>query len=143
MVRTEYELWKWDRPNVGGDRAGQFGTVQEAMGHAGYGDAGDWRETASGALCLRDEIEEQLGFRAGQPFAISEVLVPETDGERIELAVKLALEDGQVDGDHHKMWVIDQMLRLLAGDRYEELIAGYCDGKDGPDTYTWDEGIAP
>lgn len=63
--------------------------------------------------------------------------------ERIEAAIKLGLEYGDCESAHHKMWVIDQMIRLLAGDRYAALVAGRCDGEDGPHTYCWDEGIAP
>jgi len=48
-----------------------------------------------------------------------------------------------VDGGHHKQWVIDQMVRVLLGDRYEAWVASYKDGIDGPETYDWDEGIAP
>lgn len=74
---------------------------------------------------------------------------------------------GQIDGDHHKTWVIDQMVRALTGcpevtasaidcrgnpytytaqgesDAYQRWVARYRDGEDGPDTYTWDCGIAP
>lgn len=41
---------------------------------------------------------------------------------------------GRDDGDHHKAYAIDQMVRILAGDRYEGA------GDDGPDTYEWDVG---
>ncbi len=41
------------------------------------------------------------------------------------------LEDGQVDEDHRKAWVIDQVWRLLAGDRHEQIIDEYCDGEMG------------
>jgi len=51
-------------------------------------------------------------------------------------------EDGGFDGGHHKMWVIDQMIRILADD-YEAWVTEYRDGEDGPETYDWDEGIAP
>ncbi len=55
-------------------------------------------------------------------------------------AMAVALRYGQIDGDHHKTWVIDQMLRLLAGEEgYGELRRLY--EKDG--VYEWDEGIAP
>lgn len=64
-----------------------------------------------------------------------------TDGEL--KAIDIALEYGQTDGAHHKMWVIDQMLRALTGDDYDRIITDYCTGSDGPDTYWWDEGIAP
>lgn len=65
-----------------------------------------------------------------------------SENERIDRAIDLALRYGQIDGDHHKTWVIDQMLRALAGSerRYEKLIADSDpDGEYGP----WDAGIAP
>ena len=40
------------------------------------------------------------------------------------------------------MWVIDQMVRILADD-YHDWIAKAKDGEDGPETYLWDIGIAP
>ena len=61
----------------------------------------------------------------------------------IDLAVNLGLDYGTGDGAHHKMWVIDQMIRILAGDRYEQTIKEACAGEDGPDSYEWDCGIAP
>jgi hypothetical protein len=33
--------------------------------------------------------------------------------KRIKNAIKLALRHGGIDGAHHKMWVIDQMVRIL------------------------------
>jgi hypothetical protein len=48
-----------------------------------------------------------------------------------------------IDGAHHKEWVIDQMVRALAGDQYETIVTEACVGDDGPDTYTWSEGVAP
>jgi hypothetical protein len=66
-----------------------------------------------------------------------------TSEEMVEEALNLLLEYGQYDGAHHKTWVIDQAVRILTGDRYNETIREYCDGEDGPETYYWDEGIAP
>lgn len=63
--------------------------------------------------------------------------------EKVQQALDLALECGQIDGDHHKTWVIDQMVRILAGDRYDEIITSWRAGVDGPNTYTWNCGIAP
>lgn len=49
-----------------------------------------------------------------------------------------------VDGDHHKMWVIDQMVRILAGDSYEKLVAMFENvDEDGEPEYEWETGIAP
>jgi hypothetical protein len=66
------------------------------------------------------------------------------DGDpRVEKALKLLVRFGQIDGEHHKTWCIDQAVRLLAGRKYKTLVAAACEGEDGPDTYGWDEGIAP
>jgi len=66
-----------------------------------------------------------------------------TDQEKIEKALELAVRYGGVDGGHHKAWVIDQMVRALAGTKYERLVAEAKAGEDGPETHDWDEGIAP
>lgn len=52
--------------------------------------------------------------------------------ERAAWALDLAVRYGQVDGDHHKAWVIDQVVRLLAAHDYESII-----------DMDWDIGIAP
>jgi hypothetical protein len=66
-----------------------------------------------------------------------------TPEQRIAKAVNIASEYGGIDGGHHKMWVIDQILRVLLDANYDEYIKGWCAGEDGPDTYSWDVGIAP
>jgi hypothetical protein len=57
-----------------------------------------------------------------------------TESERIELALQFAYHYGQIDGDHHKALVIDQMVRSLTGSKeaYQEFIGS-----------NWNEGIAP
>lgn len=54
-------------------------------------------------------------------------------------ALEIAFNYGQIDGNHHKMWAIDQMVRALTGNRYNNWIEDY--EEDGE--YSWDEGIAP
>lgn len=66
-----------------------------------------------------------------------------TSDSKIIKAIQIAVEFGSIDGDHHKAWVIDQMVRALAGTDYGSIIAAAKMGEDGPDTYEWDEGIAP
>lgn len=66
-----------------------------------------------------------------------------TAEQRINKAIELAVQYGRIDGDHHKAWVIDQMTRILAGDNYQRIVTDACAGEDGPNTYNWDEGIAP
>jgi hypothetical protein len=62
-----------------------------------------------------------------------------TEKERIDKALDLAYEYGQTDGGHHKMWIIDQMVRALTGDDYYDWVTVYQQG----DRYYWDVGIAP
>lgn len=60
--------------------------------------------------------------------------------EHINDAVDLAIRYGQIDGGHHKTWVIDQMLRALTGDEYERVLReSDPEGEYGE----WDTGIAP
>ena len=90
-----------------------------------------------------------------------------TPQERIEEALKVVTQYGGTDGDHHKAWVIDQMVRALTGcpmvekskidvggfaytyltrgesEEYVGFVKGYCEGEDGPETYEWNTGIAP
>jgi hypothetical protein len=63
--------------------------------------------------------------------------------ERIDVAAGIALRYGGIDGEHHKTWVIDQILRVLLGDDYDRTVKESCDGEEGPETYTWDVGVPP
>lgn len=93
----------------------------------------------------------------------------ESEADRRIAAALETAHDGAYDGDHHKQWAIDQMIRNLTGcptvtlqskypdaqgnaysyeglgesDEYKAWVAGHKNGEDGPDTYSWDEGIAP
>lgn len=61
--------------------------------------------------------------------------------ERIETALKIAFRYSQIDGEHHKAWSIDQMVRALLGseESYNKFVRDYED--DGE--YEWDAGMAP
>ena len=75
---------------------------------------------------------------------------------------------GSIDGAHHKDWVLDQVARVLNGTKvtiklakwddgqeeyrinldeptkkYHKWVKDLKDGEDGPETYGYDEGIAP
>lgn len=69
--------------------------------------------------------------------------MPVSADNKIEEALESARNYGWIDGAHHKMWVIDQMVRRLTGDGYAAWVAAYQQGEDGPNTYTWDTGISP
>lgn len=62
---------------------------------------------------------------------------------RHKAALAALIRYGQIDGAHHKTWTIDQAVRYLAGEHYDELIRIANDGEDGPDTYEWDTGTPP
>jgi hypothetical protein len=58
-------------------------------------------------------------------------------------ALTLIERYGQIDGAHHKTWVLDQVARALLGPRYPEWVVEMKAGSDGADSYGYDEGIAP
>jgi hypothetical protein len=88
--------------------------------------------------------------------------------KRIDKALEVAMRYAGDEG-HHKAWVIDQMVRELTGcpmvkresefknaqgethivdtlgesEEYLKLVKEACAGEDGPDSYDWNEGIAP
>ena len=89
------------------------------------------------------------------------------DRERVRQALALASQYGGIDGEHHKAWVIDQIVRVLTdcptikkqlldcnkrpytadvlgeSEEYKKFVQEQKAGEDGPETYEWDEGIAP
>lgn len=90
-----------------------------------------------------------------------------TDRERE--AVRVLMDLGGFDGDHHKQFAMDQAIRILTqcpvvkrtakdwkgaeyeyealgeSDLYKKVIQDYCGpvDEDGYTDYEWDEGIAP
>ncbi len=82
-----------------------------------------------------------------------------TPEQRITEALEIALSYGCTDGGHHKMWVIDQMVRALLdcpkipvlgafydfgeSEAYRAWVQEYESGEDGSKTYEWDIGTAP
>lgn len=65
--------------------------------------------------------------------------------ERINKALSIAWQYGQIDGSHHKMWVIDQMVRALCGTEkeYNDWVEAYEVPIGDDDCYEWETGIAP
>lgn len=59
--------------------------------------------------------------------------------DQIAAALELVHEYAQIDGDHHKAWVLDQIVRILTGPAYVEWVKAYERGGE----WNWDEGIAP
>lgn len=63
--------------------------------------------------------------------------------EAIMDALGIILDYGSNDGEHHKAWVIDQVVRKLVGHQYDGFVKDACAGDEGPNTFGWDAGIAP
>lgn len=81
--------------------------------------------------------EAEVGQSVLVPPVLTWAEAEETTAEMslyISQALETAIRFGGIDGDHHKAWVIDQMVRLLAGDDYADLVES---------NQPWDEGIAP
>lgn len=66
-------------------------------------------------------------------------------GDACTAALTLARRYGGMPGDHHKAWVIDQMVRALlqTPEAYAAWVADARAGEDGPETYGWSQGIPP
>lgn len=86
---------------------------------------------------------------------------------RAKKALDIAFKFGSFDGEHHKMWVIDQMVRALTGcptitkiikgsdgkdypyefqsanHEYSDFVRKAQEGEEGLNTYEWDMGIPP
>ena len=64
--------------------------------------------------------------------------------KRIASALEIARDFGQINGDHHRLWVIDQMVRALTGDAYERWVLAVSSNLHDPsEPYGWETGIAP
>mgnify|MGYP001306605573 CR=1 FL=1 len=103
----------------------------------------------------------------GKSIQSTELPAGITAEERIAKALKIAVQYGGIDGAHHKDWCIDQMVRALTGcplvretlydykqtafdvleqgesEEYKALVSAACAGPDGPETWSWETGIAP
>lgn len=60
---------------------------------------------------------------------------------KIDTAVDIALRYGMIKETHHMSWVIDQMLRCILDDKYQQTIHEYNESDLEHDS--WDIGIAP
>ncbi|GAA3751745.1 hypothetical protein [Micromonospora maritima] len=138
-MRTIYQVSRSVSGGSWADVGEPAPSLEQAFELAGRPDADDWFLWDDPRWKLRPEVAATIKMNA----IITPERIPETDADRIELAADLLLNFGSFDGDHHKMWAIDQALRLLLGERYEQTITEWRAGEDGPYTYDWDTGIAP
>jgi hypothetical protein len=124
-MRTGYKLHRKTSDSGVYEPQSTHNTRNEAAEHSAVPDIASWH--------IGGDPENRYTDTIDASWLITEERIPESDADRMELAIDLGLELGGYDGDHHKKWVIDQMIRLLADDRYESLVG---------DRY-WDVGVAP
>lgn len=139
-MKTVYDIYHWRHPDAAAEVTRGFDTRQAAAEHAHISPDAIWERVRNDNGWIIDP--DPVTGRQTE-WGVFERQEAENDTERVQLALELLAADGQVDGDHHQKWVIDQTVRILAGDGYAQWIAEYRDGEDGPETYSWDEGIAP
>ena len=61
----------------------------------------------------------------------------------VNMAARVAMRFGSIDGAHHKQWVIDQMLRSILGTKDYEAWCERMVSIPGYENDPWDKGIAP
>lgn len=146
-MKNVFKLYHWpdeaDEDTYGVQYSDMFNTVEDAIAVTEVERSKWFLNTTSGGYYVPLSDEERARTGRNQSWYIVPAREPETDADRIELAVHGALEYGQANSAHHKMWVIDQMLRILAGDRYEQLITKWREDERWPGTDEWDTGTAP
>jgi hypothetical protein len=110
----------------------------ELAAHQESGDADAAAETTK-----KMHTEEGLLFARSKTWVESIPSITAIDQFMMDGVLDLVAQAGLTDGGHHKQWGLDQIARKIMGDRYEEWVAAICKGDDGPDTYSWDTGVAP
>ncbi len=65
--------------------------------------------------------------------------------EKLEKIEELVAEGASIDGAHHKQWYFNEIIKVITetDKKYKKWVEKYESGSDGPQTYIWDEGIAP
>jgi hypothetical protein len=93
---------------------------------------------------LEEYIYELKGVWADEDWLKIRIEEADVFSEIIEVALAIAWSYGQIGGEHHKLWVIDQMVRVLCGSKeeYNKWVEAY-QTPDGEDYWEWDTGIAP
>lgn len=131
------------------DRTPYYVEVEaNGCGHCGTGQS--WRivyhatDTALGHTFDKAQDAHDLADLLNEAFERGVNLAPsETATSPAKAALDLIHQYAGIDGAHHKQWLLDQLVRTMTGDGYAAWIKEWQAGEDGPETYLWDEGIAP
>jgi hypothetical protein len=60
-------------------------------------------------------------LRVGKHLDVARAALAQSDDGK-QATLEVAQRHGGTDGDHHKAWVIDQMVRALTGDGYDKFV---------------------
>jgi hypothetical protein len=60
--------------------------------------------------------------------------------EQVQKVIKITLQYGMIDGEHHKQWLLDQILRICLEEFYDKEIEKFNADKNYKE---WDVGIPP
>lgn len=123
----------------GGEVLVECSSVDTALALAdamsGYADAGLTDQyLVECPECGHSDIEE-CGGRHVLPDRTESIIASFLDASidsawRCTEAILLAGRYGGIDGDHHKTWVIDQIVRVLTGCKYRTVTAIDCNRKE-------------
>ena len=94
---------------------------------------------------LKQRNEKQVQITTYNLFENIETILSmlKEKDEKIEKVLELIFQYGQTDGEHHKAWIIDQVVRILTGEKYKEWIKEYIYDEETGESYSWYKGIAP
>lgn len=93
-----------------------------------------------GLVAIKSHQVNTGAIPVGRPLFLTGAIMA-NDLEKIREALSIIDSYGGIGGEHHKTWVIDQVVRTLCGTEevYKKWVQDYT--VDG--AYEWDEGIAP
>ncbi|UIN19231.1 hypothetical protein [Yersinia ruckeri] len=88
-----------------------------------------------------DIYQWEVGIAPEQTFGLDYIPHKEFSMTReqqiIDQVIEMAGQYGRTDDIHHLQWLLDQMVRELAGEGYSQFVT------DVGDIYQWEVGIAP
>ena len=100
----------------------------------------EFRADPGAAVRLAIDTQEVVEIYSGGEV-VAAVSVPRDRLGLPDAAADVATKYGMIGGEHHKQWVIDQMLRMMLGDKdYDAWVKHMNSFEDHP---AWDVGVAP
>ena len=88
-------------------------------------------------------IEDTEGTKIMKSAIETLLTAYEKEKEKNNNVLGLIFEYGQTDGEHHKAWVIDQIVRIITENNYDKWVQHYEYDEETDEDYFWDAGIAP